>query len=95
MPDTIIQSFRPTLMTKVVLESAHAAHTPLQLYTNTFVPKPTGIEWLFGMEMYRYQSQSTNFTAVERFQFRRLESDTNFISRLLDGDILFFHGHVD
>lgn len=94
-PETITESFRPSLATNVVTSESHLSLSPLQFYLTVFGPKPRGIEWMFGMEVLRFQPSSTNFTVVERFQFKELKSDTNFLACLKEGDILFFHGHVD
>ena len=94
-PTTISESFHPWLITNVVTTESHRLLSPLDFYSKAFGPKPVGIEWMFGMEVLRYQPHSTNFVAVERFRWKELKSDTNFVSRLQDGDVLFFHGHVD
>lgn len=94
-PETVAQSIGPSLSTNVVLSDAHQSMTPLQLYLSVFGTKAEGIEYMFGMEVLRYEPVSTNYVVVERFWFKDLKSDTNFTARLQQDDVLFFHGHVD
>lgn len=92
---TIMQAFRPSLATNLVTSESHLSLSPLQFYLSVFGPKPPGIEWMSGMDVLRFQTASTNFVVMERFRFKELKMDTNFVSRLQPGDVLFYHGCVD
>jgi hypothetical protein len=94
-PETIERCFRPDVATN--LEYSHAGHvtTPLGLFRTTFGTNSPNADWLFGLEILRYQPETTNFTVVKTLQYRDMKTNAAALDILQDGDVLFYHGCVD
>lgn len=94
---TVAESFRPSLCTNVIPTEAHLLLSPMEFYAAIYGPNASWLAFIYGMEIYRFVPDSTNFISVKRLSLKALKSETNCLSRLdiQRGDVLFFHGCVD
>ena len=94
-PESIKESFRPSLATNLALSVTSPGPTPLALCTSTFGTNSSALAWLFALKVYRYNPATTNYLMVHDIPFRDMRTNTTVLGALKEGDVLFYHGCVD
>jgi hypothetical protein len=92
-PDEIENALRPGMTTNIILRTEHNGMHPREFLDSVF-ENDKGNLFMSSMRVLRYQEKTTNYTIIASFRLSNY-SNTNFVSQLESGDIIFFHGHVD
>ena len=94
-PDNTTNIFSGSRSTNVVVSEELTRLTPVQFYKAAFGTNTPEIVWVTELRVWRYDPAQTNYSVAQYYHNRAMLRDTNFTTRLRDGDVVFFTGTVD
>lgn len=94
-PDNKMNIYTGTRSTNIVLAGDMTNLAPIQLYTRAFGTNTPELVWVNEARVLRYDTMHTNYFVPYFYMSGEMRRETNFTSRLCDGDIVFFTETVD
>lgn len=94
-PDNRTNIYTGTRSTNVVLSGDTTNLAPIQLYTRAFGTNTPDVVWVNEARVFRYDAMHTNYFVPHFYRGREISSETDFTSRLHDGDLVYFTRTVD